>query len=103
MRAEAVEEQLIPNVEVMPVEAFSLRPRCRKCGWRVGFWARFFIHGWSAQQWSYCSGNHDSTREVSDMFGRKREVEVTCAGVFEEHLHLQCTRCSFHWLMRTGG
>lgn len=92
-------EQL--NIEVMPVHPYQERARCPKCGFRAGLINH--LRNRYCHKFHYCAGNKDSTADVNDIFGRSHEVKVPCAGVFEEHIHIQCGKCDFHWLTKPKG
>jgi hypothetical protein len=92
--------------KVLPFER-SLR-ECPKCGWgpshRPSWMVRCFDIPHAAFKVTYCVGNQDIEKKAT-LVTLQGEVEHTwnpsCAGVVEAHLHLQCTHCSYHFLMGT--
>lgn len=89
------------TISVMLVHPYRARPVCPKCNWGITVYDRIRHGDRSAQQYSFCKGGLDSRQKVVTMFG-EREMQVSCFGIFDEHIHLQCNRCSFHWLMQTS-
>jgi len=97
---EIAEESVVSVMAVLP---YSKRPQCAKCGLRMSWYERLVFGGRSASSYIYCEGSVDSTRKVSNIFGQQRELPTECFGVFEEHLHLECNRCSHRMLMHVKG
>jgi hypothetical protein len=52
---------------------------------------------------SYCAGGQDPQKKIFSAVGlsavMEREVTVPCAGISEDHLHVQCTVCHYCFLM----
>src|SRR5271166_1738692 len=99
------------HIRVAIVLPWSRYPACVKCGHQLGngmllFRAWTLAKGESAQKYSYCAGDQNSTVPVPGMHiedGQATpkfvDVPVHCFGVYQEHLHLRCGRCGWQWLM----
>jgi hypothetical protein len=99
--AETQEEAEL-DLKVMEIKPYEWRPMCEKCGLQVNRMDQLFrTSGVASADYTYCEGSLDSKVNVNLPFGGKAEMSTTCFGVFEEHLHLKCRRCGFHWLMAT--
>lgn len=104
------DETIISAPKVLPWTRF---PECPKCGGSLGAGIRLAaiwraLHGECAQAYSYCAGDQNSTVRVPGLNMTTGEmgsmdIKTACFGVFHEHLHLRCGRCSFAWLMAVKG
>jgi ribosomal protein L37E len=99
----------IAELAVMKPVPFQVQMRtCPKCGWgpskRPGFLIRWFDIPHAAFKVSWCPGSQD-LEKVTKIVTLSGEVDhkynPVCAGVSENHLHLSCTHCGFHFLMET--
>jgi len=97
------EEQEMVVVTVPEVKPFSRRPECAKCGSQVSFIGDLLPFGYSFATYQYCPGNLDSKVKVRRFLQPEVEMETSCFGIYEEHLHLRCNRCGYHSLMSTKG
>lgn len=107
-KVESFDEMLAAVPKLAP---FSIYPRCPKCAGELGAGIPFLrrwlrAHGTQAQTFVYCSGGSDEKLKVPGLhFGPEgahpalMDVQSACWGLVQEHLHLQCGRCSFRWLM----
>lgn len=103
------------KVSVLAVHSFTYYPTCAKCGLTLG------AHPWGlrrilmakdkgAHNYFYCRGDLNSTSKAIGMqFGAEgpqivaQDFPVACFGIIHEHIHLNCTRCGFNWLMAVKG
>jgi hypothetical protein len=108
--APVAEETSVRLPEVKPWVRF---PVCPKCGgslgagiWLLALWRS--SRGESAQSYVYCKGDCNSTVQVPGLNVQTGqmgplELKVPCFGIFSEHIHVECGRCHFAWLMACKG
>jgi ribosomal protein L37E len=92
------------------VEPFSLRKleECRACGIRINSFDRItaFLKssGLAVSTTRYCEGGKapSEERNLVEQMMRIRESVNPCAGIFTPHLHVECRRCGFSFLMATS-
>ena len=83
-------------------------PECPKCahGLKPLFLRWWMVaRGKQAQELAYCRGDLNSTMRVpamnlAEMQFAMVEQKIPCFGVFDEHFHVTCGRCSYRWLMQ---
>lgn len=81
---------------------------CPKCGWgpthMPGLFVRWFDLAHCAFRVNYCKGGQDPEKTVTHatIAGLvEQTVNPICAGVGQDHLHISCTHCGFHFLMES--
>ena len=101
------------KVSAPTVAPWARFPRCTKCDyclgagvWLWGLWR--LARGDSAQHYAYCPGDKNSTAQGLGLNLQTGEMvpmdrRVPCFGVFHEHIHCDCGRCGFAWLMACKG
>lgn len=111
------------ELQAVPVLPYTVTPQCPKCGaLRTKLWValmpswlrwlafpNFLIGSFSL---GFCRGQFGPTHEVSltvpgpaesgGLQQQKLEVEMVCAGISEQHLHIHCGTCNNHFLMQTA-
>jgi hypothetical protein len=99
------------RVKVAKVYPFATYPVCPKCSHNLGAnipalrrW--LLAHGSASQNYAYCQGDRNSRFQAPAIkMGHEgpqftvEEMSTPCFGIIDEHLHLQCGRCKFNWLM----
>jgi hypothetical protein len=110
LNAGADDEQ---RISVQPLAPWARFPVCPKCGYSLGagYWLTAvwrLTKGECAQRMQFCVGGMDSQMSIPGFNIEKMEpavaqVPTLCFGIFHEHLHMQCGRCSYRWLMAVKG
>ena len=99
------------RVALPAVAPWELNPECPRCGHALHPWFLEWLllaAGKAAHQFCYCVGDQDSKVKVPGIDLRNMqpgvaEIQTLCFGVYTEHLHVMCQRCSFRWLMACKG
>lgn len=98
----------MPEMKTLkPVPYQRQMKSCPKCGWRPmrlsGVFVRWFDLPHAMFAVSYCRGSMDPERDITMALPDRdvtRTIQIPCAGVHEDHLHVTCTHCKFHFLMK---
>lgn len=96
----------ITSTKLLPYRKQLLH--CPKCDWgpaRVpSFLVRWFDIPHAVFKTGYCTGGQDPEKTatmVTPMGEFHQKYTPICTGISEEHLHLTCTHCGYHFLMET--
>jgi hypothetical protein len=90
------------------LQRFRIMAGCPKCHhrcWRVpGFVVRWLELPWTRFKVIWCKGGMDPQQDikmVTVMGEIQQTINMACAGIQEDHLHVQCVHCNYWFLMES--
>jgi len=101
-----LEQELNKTPKLLPFRVMRRCPKCAHGIWRVPGWVvRWFDLPYANFKVVWCKGHMEPQVEhqMDTIIGTiGKTVTMPCAGIIEDHLHVQCSRCGYWFLMETS-
>lgn len=91
----------LPEIQMQKLFPFEETPHCRKCGARSASLLNWLLRRQMARFVTvHCRGGKPPSEEKTGPLPFiTLHRDNSCAGLHKEHLHRQCSRCGYEWLM----